>query len=107
MTCTRPDIAQAVGVVSRTVKPTDLHWSGIKRILRYLKGTPHLGICLTREKNPKLTVWSDSDFANDLESRKSITGFTIMINNSPLMWRSSKQPIVALSSTEAEFIAGC
>lgn len=107
VTCTRPDIAQAVGVASRTAKPTELHWGAVKRILRYLKGTTNLGIRFTREKNTKLSVWNDADFANDSLDRKSITGLLIMLGEAPILWRSSKQPIVALSTTEVEFIAGC
>lgn len=107
VTCTRPDIAHAVGLASRTSKPTVRHWEAVKKILRYLRGSIDFGILFKREKNPKLNVWSDADFANDKNTRKSITGFVITLGNTPITWRSAQQPIVALSTTEAEFIAGC
>lgn len=54
-----------------------------------------------------LIGYSDSDFAGDLDTRKSTSGYIFMLNGGPISWSSQKQPFVALSTTEAEFVAGC
>lgn len=101
---TRPDIAFAVSFLSRFQEgATDNHFKHAKRILRYLKGTQDLKLTYKCGQEP-LEGWVDADFAND-EDRKSTTGLVIMVFNCPVMWASKKQPIVALSTTEAEFIA--
>lgn len=106
VTCTRPDIAHAVSVASRTAKPTMLHWQKLKRILRYLKGTTEYGIRFRREENAKLIAYSDADYANDA-SRRSTTGWVILYGSSPIAWRCHRQSIITLSTTEAEYVSGC
>lgn len=106
VTCSRPDIAHALSIASRTSKPTVAHWKFLKRILRYLKGTQNIGIRFRREKFPELVGFSDADYANDAETRRSTTGFCIMYGSAPIAWRCQRQPIVALSTTEAEYISG-
>lgn len=86
-------------------EPTQARWSLLKRILRYLKHTANLGIKFEKNNNG-LTEYSDSDYANDKETRRSVSG-TLVMYNGPILWRSQRQPIVALSSTEAEYISGC
>ena len=107
VTCTRPDIAHAVSIASRTDKPTMAHWQLIKRILRYLAGTKGYGIVYKRVKLPELIAYSDADYANDPETRRSVSGYCILFGNSPIAWRCQRQPIVSLSTTEAEYISGC
>lgn len=107
VTCTRPDIAHALSVASRTSKPTHTHWNRLKRILRYLKGTPQMGILFRWEKSPRLKGFCDADYANDPETRRSTTGFCIMYGSTPIAWRCQRQPVVSLSTTEAEYISGC
>lgn len=106
MTCTRPDLAHTVSMASRTSKPTMTHWQLLKRILRYLKGTSTLGILFKREETVNLVGFSDADYANNPETRRSNTGFVVMYNGSPILWRCQRQSIVALSTTEAEYISG-
>lgn len=107
VTCTRPDIAHAVSVASRTGSPTMEHWLRLKRILRYLKGTIDMGIRFRWEKQPELIGYSDSDYANDVETRRSTTGFVILYGGAPIAWRCQRQSIVTLSTTEAEYVSGC
>lgn len=107
VTCTRPDIAHAVSMASRTSDPTQEHWARLKRILRYLKGTLSIGILFRWENDPELVGYSDADYASDSETRRSTSGHCIMYANAPIAWRCQKQTIVALSTTEAEYISGC
>ena len=105
---TRPDIAEAVGKLSQYMgKPNKEHWIGVKRVLRYLKGTPRYGLVYRKSKDFKLVGYSDSDWAGCLESRKSTSGYVFLLGNSVISWASKKQPVVALSTTEAEYIALC
>ncbi|KAL9273201.1 Retrovirus-related Pol polyprotein from transposon TNT 1-94-like protein, partial [Drosera capensis] len=98
MVCIRPDIAYAVGVVSRFLSnPGKQHWEAVKWILRYLKGTSKL--CLSFGKGePVLEGYTDADMAGDLDHRKSTSGGAVS-------WQSKLQKCVALSTTEAEYIA--
>jgi hypothetical protein len=102
-TGTRPDIAYAVSVVSRSMaKPYQSHWKLIKGIFRYLKGTSHFGIEFGGKD--ELTGFSDADWAMDAITRRSTTGFIYFLGG-PISWKSTLQKTVALSSTEAEFMA--
>ena len=75
--CTRPDIAQAVGFVSRFLaNPRKEHWNAVKWILRYLRGTFGFFICFETSK-PVLCGYTDSDMAGDIDSRKSTSGYLI------------------------------
>ena len=105
---TRPDLAYAVGVVSRYMEaPGKEHWAAVKHILRYLKGTLGYGCKYDKgaELKPILVGYSDSDFAGDVEDRKSTTGVGYFLGSSLVTWASQKQRIVALSSCEAEYVA--
>ncbi|PNY09558.1 hypothetical protein L195_g006112, partial [Trifolium pratense] len=88
-------------------RPTDMHVMAVKRIMRYLKGTLGLGILYKAgaSKDLNLIGWSDSDYAGDLDDRKSTTGFVFMLGSGAISWSSKKQPIVTLSTTEAEFVS--
>lgn len=105
---TRPDICYSVGYVSRFMeKPTSEHLAAVKHILRYVKGTLNLGCFYKKgtEERLQLVGYSDSDFAGDIDDRKSTTGVIFYLGNSPITWVSQKQKTVALSSCEPEFIA--
>ncbi|KAK9879752.1 hypothetical protein WA026_006815 [Henosepilachna vigintioctopunctata] len=104
---TRPDIAYAVGFCSRKLEnPTRVDINNVKRLLRYLAGTRSHGIIYKRDDDVEtLKAYSDSDFAGDKMTRKSTTGYVVYYSNGPVSWSSRKQPVVELSSTEAEFIA--
>jgi hypothetical protein len=102
---TRPDISFAVGVVSRfSSNPTIHHWKAVKRIFRYLKGTISHGIEYERD-GKALVGYSDADWAGDTNDRKSTTGYTFILAGGAVTWSSKKQPTVALSTTEAEYMA--
>lgn len=104
---TRPDIAYAVGVVSRYMeRPTVLHLSAVKRILRYLKGTLHFGLVYTEKGgNNAISGFSDSDMGGTVDDRKSTGGMAYYLNESLVSWVSQKQRCVALSTCEAELMA--
>lgn len=103
---TRPDIAHAVGVVSRYLeKPTVVHEKAAKRILRYIKGTINFGISFPSSNNRKLTGFSDADYAGDMDTRRSTSGFVFLYGNSIISWNSERQKSVSLSTTESEYIA--
>ncbi|KAK6160335.1 hypothetical protein DH2020_003716 [Rehmannia glutinosa] len=106
LTCTRPDILYAVGLVSRYMEnPTTTHFKAAKRILRYLKGTINFGLLYSVSNDYKLVGYSDSDWAGDTDDRKSTTGFTFFMGDTAFTWGSKKQPIVTLSTCEAEYVA--
>ncbi|XP_042465799.1 uncharacterized mitochondrial protein AtMg00810-like [Zingiber officinale] len=106
LTCTRPDILFGVGLVSRYMEaPTTSHLKIAKRILRYIKGTINYDILYVFSDDFMLVGYCDSDWAGDIDGRKSTTGFLFFMGNSTFTWNSKKQPIVILSICEAEYIA--
>ncbi|KAH9762289.1 hypothetical protein KPL70_000762 [Citrus sinensis] len=108
MVCTRANIAYAVSVVSRFMSnPGKLHWDAVKWVMRYLKGTLDHGLMYGKSKHEVCEVrgYVDSDFAGDLDRRKSISGYLFMLDSCLISWKATLQHIVALSSTEAEFVA--
>lgn len=105
---TRPDMTYAVNFESRSMEnPTRENVQNIKRTLRYLKGTTDLGILYSNEKTESetLVAYCDSDYAGDTKDRKSTSGCVLMYAGGPIAWNSRKQPIVALSTAEAEYIS--
>ena len=105
---TRPDISAAVGVLSQHMsKPGKQHWIGVKRILRYLKGTLNYGFIYKSSDSDDNTLfgYADADWAGDVSTRKSTSGYVFKIGSSTISWRSKRQSIVALSSTEAEYVS--
>nr|XP_016459742.1 PREDICTED: uncharacterized mitochondrial protein AtMg00810-like [Nicotiana tabacum] len=100
---TRPDIAFAVSKLSQFMhQPGVSHWKTVKRLLRYLCHTAHLGIKLAKKSATQLVAYSDSDWAGDPFDRTSITGYVVYLGDSPISWSSKKQRSVSRSSTEAE-----
>ncbi|XP_020423899.1 uncharacterized protein LOC109950223 [Prunus persica] len=105
LTTTRPDPMFAVNLISRYMEsPTELHFQAAKRVLRYLKGTTDLGLFYKRKVGAKLMGFSDNDYVGDLNDRKSTSGYVFLLSSAVVAWSSRKQPIVTLSTTEAEFI---
>lgn len=106
ITATRPDLQFSVSLLTRFMsKPTRLHAQAVKKVLRYLKGTTDFGIWYNGGGTGELCVYTDSDFAGDIDSRKSTSGYVFLMDNGAVAWCSKKQPIVTLSTTEAEYVA--
>ena len=108
MTCTRPDISWTVTRLSQKLEnPGPAEWVILKHVLRYLKGSMNSGLLYQKSVNGlSLVGYSDSDWATS-EDRRSTTGYYFALNPSgpPVSWKSRKQPTVALSSCEAEYMA--
>lgn len=106
LTATRPDLMFVVSMISRFMeKPHSEHWEAAKRILRYVKGTVDYGIFYEAGVPVSLTGFTDSDFGGSIDDSKSTSGYVFNIGSGAISWSSKKQPIVALSTTEAEYIA--
>lgn len=102
---TRPDLCYAVTYLSRFQQsPTEMHWNSLKRILRYVKGTVDVSLHYGPGEDI-VRGFTDSDWANDQIDRKSTTGYFFEVYGNVILWSSAKQSIVALSSTEAEYVA--
>lgn len=82
------------------------HWNVVKKILRYLKRTKDYGLCYTPSKS-NLKGYSDADYAKDTSTDRSLTGYVFMKNGAAVTWATQRQQSVALSTTEAEFMAAC
>ena len=105
MVCTRPDIAYAVGVVSRFMtNPGQAHWNAVKWILRYLKGTSRSCLCFG-SGDPVLQGYTDADYNGDADSRKFTSGYLMTYAGGAVSWQSRLQKCVSLSTTDAEYIA--
>ncbi|KAE8655753.1 Retrovirus-related Pol polyprotein from transposon TNT 1-94 [Hibiscus syriacus] len=107
MVCTRSDLAHAVSQVCKYMsKPGKQHWEAVKWIFRYLKGTMGHGIVFcSQQDNPLVVGYVDSDYAGDLDNRRSTTGYVFTLGGGPICWKSIVQYVVALSTTEAEYMA--
>jgi hypothetical protein len=103
-TSTRPDIAFAVANLSQFMRnPGRTHWEAAKRTIRYLKATADCGITFgTTDEG--FEVYVDADWGSQ-PHRHSMSGYVVMLNGGPVAWSSRKQPIIALSTAEAEYIA--
>ncbi|GAU11617.1 hypothetical protein TSUD_346090 [Trifolium subterraneum] len=105
---TRPDIAYSVDIVSRYMeRPKTSHLSATKRILRYIKGTMDYGIVFKKPDKRSLDLigYTNSNWCGDKDDRKSTAGYVFLYGGAPISWCSRKEPVVALSTCEAEYIA--
>lgn len=103
---TRPDIAFAVNNVSRYNNCfTKTHWMAVKRIIRYLKGTKDLKIAFKKNAKNYIFGYCDADWASNINDRRSCTGYVFLQSNGAISWNSKRQPTVALSTAEAEYMA--
>ena len=106
MVGTRPDIAYAVGVASRSLEnPTEDDIVKVKRIFRYLRGTVSHGIKYQADSVKGLEAYSDADHAGDLATRRSTTGVICCFAEGAVSWFSQRQASVSISTTEAEIVA--
>jgi hypothetical protein len=104
---TRPDISYAVGQVAKYCQnPGESHWEAVSQIFGYLNGTKDLGIWLGSEQSG-IIGYSDADFAGDTNDRSSTSGSIFFFRGGPVAWSSKKQSCIALSTTEAEYVAAC
>nr|GEX92719.1 ribonuclease H-like domain, reverse transcriptase, RNA-dependent DNA polymerase [Tanacetum cinerariifolium] len=103
---TRPDLSYLVGLLSRFMQdPKDHHLKAIKQVILYIKGTKEHGIIYQKEGGCKITCYSDSSYGINTDQGKGTTGKVFYFGESPITWCTQKQPTVALSSCESEFMA--
>nr|XP_020185370.1 uncharacterized mitochondrial protein AtMg00810-like [Aegilops tauschii subsp. strangulata] len=103
---TRPDLQYAVQQVCLHMHaPRDTHWNLVKRILQYIRGTTALGLTLTASPSTDLVAYSDADWAGCPDTRRSTSGYCVYLGPSLISWSSKRQPMVSLSSDEAEYRA--
>ena len=96
----------ATCVLSRYMQaPSQNHFVGVKRILRYLKGTQDFGVWYDRQDVMRLMAYSDSDWAGCLDDIKSTSGYLFSLGSGPFSWNAKKQATTAQSTAEAEYIA--
>ena len=106
MVGSRPDLAYAVGVVCRYMsKPGREHWLAVKCIMRYVKGALGLNLTFSKGAYFKVRGYCDSDYASNLDRSRSITGYVFIVGGNTVSWSSSLQKVVALSTTEEEYMA--
>ncbi|KAJ9541174.1 hypothetical protein OSB04_027680 [Centaurea solstitialis] len=106
LTTSRPDIMYSTCLCARyQAEPKESHLTAVKRIFRYLKGTPNLGLWYSKDSGFDLTAYSDSDFAGCKIDRKSTTGGCHLLGGKLVSWTSKKQNSVSTSTAEAEYVA--
>ncbi|GJZ41064.1 ribonuclease H-like domain-containing protein [Tanacetum coccineum] len=106
LTNTRPDISYAVHCLSHFMhSPLSCHLKISFKILRFLKSCSGLGIHIARTSGMFLNAYSDADWAKCIVTRKSVTGYCVLLNNSLVSWKSKKQNTLSKSSTEAKYRA--
>jgi histone deacetylase 1/2 len=106
LTFTRPNISFAVKRVCQFMHaPTDSHWAAVKCILRYLRGTASHDLHITRSFSFALHGFTNADWADNVDDRKSTGGYLVFFGQTPISLKSGKQRTIARSSTEAEYKA--
>ena len=110
MVCTRPDIAHAVRILSKFMSnPGKENWTAVKRVFRYLHGTSDYGLCYQGrpglERVLDIHGFANADWAGDLDQRRSTSGYVFSLFGGAVSWMSKRQSVVALSTTEVEYIA--
>ena len=106
VTITHPELSFAVNKVCQFMASLESHWTAVKRILRYLKGALHARLILypaSLKNHLPLRGFCDSDWASDLDDRRSTSGAAVFVGPNLVSWWSRKQKAVSRSSTEAEY----
>lgn len=107
MLCARPDLAFSIyGLIRFMSNPGEPHWLAMKYLLRYLLDTMKLGLVYKEhEFDSVLSGYVESNYASNKDNRRSTTSYFFTQSGNCISWKSQVQPIVALSSTKAEYIA--
>jgi hypothetical protein len=104
LTFTRPDISYAVQQICMHIDaPQNAHFLALKRIVRYLKGTAHMGLMMRKSSVSSLVGFTDADWAGCPDTRPSISGYCVFLGDNLLSWSSKRQSVVSRSSAEAEY----
>ncbi|GKD42806.1 retrovirus-related pol polyprotein from transposon TNT 1-94 [Tanacetum coccineum] len=104
LTFTRPELCYLVHTLAQFMhSPKDAHWNVALRVLHYLKGHHGQGLLLRRDSSLQLNAYCDSDYASCPFTKRSLTGYFIMLGMSPISWKTKKQPTVSRSFAEAEY----
>lgn len=102
----RPDLAYVIIRLSQhSAAPQTHHWDDLKRVLRYLRGTPHARLALRKHNDDGLTGYFDAAFSDSPDCR-STAGYLFLYHGSPISWASKLQRTISLSTVQAEFMAG-
>nr|GEX74595.1 retrovirus-related Pol polyprotein from transposon TNT 1-94 [Tanacetum cinerariifolium] len=105
LTASRPDVMFNVCLCARFQEdPKTSHLEAVKRILRYIKGTTHLGLSYPKGTSIEIVVYVDSDHAGDYVDRKSTSGICMFVGCCLTSWFSKKQTDLAISTTEAKYV---
>jgi hypothetical protein len=103
---TRPDIAHAVQQLCRHLDCYGpVHWDAAKRVVRYLKGSRELQLVLGGDHPARLMGYTDSDYANCPDTRRSVSGYCFTLGSGMVTWSARQQKTVSLSTCEAEYVA--
>lgn len=106
LTHIRPYIENVVGIVARfQVDPIKSHYAIVKRIFRYLKGTPEFGLCYDRSNDFTLCAYTDADWVGSMDDRKSTNGGAFFLGGRLVSWLVKKQDFISQSTIEAEYVA--
>ncbi|CAM8944482.1 unnamed protein product [Rhodiola kirilowii] len=104
LTITRPELSYSVHILSQFMQcTTEAHWQAAIRVLHYIKSHPGQGLILSRHSSLQLTAYCDSDWATCPLTRRSLTGYFVVLGASHVSWKTKKQPTVSRSSAEAEY----
>ncbi|KAJ4790834.1 Retroelement pol polyprotein-like [Rhynchospora pubera] len=104
LTITRPELSYSVHILAQFMQnPLSAHYDAALRVLRYLKNSPGQGLLLRADNDLRLYAYCDSDWAACPLTRRSLSGYFILLGRSPISWKTKKQHTVARSSAEAEY----
>ena len=105
LTTSRPDISYSVGVCARyQANPKQSHMTAFKRIIKYVKTTAEFGVWYSKDTSDVLVGYSDTDWAGNVDDRKSTSGGCFYVGNNLVSWMSKKQNSISLSTAEAVYI---
>ncbi|CAA7037926.1 unnamed protein product [Microthlaspi erraticum] len=106
LTATRPELSYAVHILAQLMKnPRIKHWEAVVRVVRYLKGCPGQGILLSSNDDLQINAYCDSDYNACPMTRRSLSGFMVLLGDSPISWKTKKQDRVSCSFAESEYRA--